>query len=396
MALEPKPTDAQPEPGGSPEGGAPPVAGAPLGPHPLERRGAAMDAIADARREMMEGETGVEIPKPEPVKAGGEADEQPEIKKPDDEKPADVSHETPPPVTEPGDKPPALQTGADDEKIEILVDGEKKLVTRAQLVSIAQKNFAADRRLEDANRLLKDARELAAPKDQPTSEPKPTPAPKADAAQGADIDWTDLAKKLQYEDPEQAGKALRDAVFANGGMTDRSGIDPDAIAQRVHDEIETKSAAARFEAEYADVIADPYLQSLVAMQVRGIAAAYRKDVEENGPKPRPPYYQVMKAAADSVLDWRYGKDRAGRPNAVQEPKPNDANPQTPKVRLSPDRQDAKRNSVQPPAARTNGAPRAAPGDQQPEDPDKLIERSRAGALAEMTRNRKPQVPAPAA
>lgn len=157
----------------------------------------------------------------------------------------------------------------------VKVDGEERTVTEDELIRSYQKNAAADRRLEEAARLLHEANEraaqLAAQIEQNTY---PVEQPEAPA------DLRDQVKSaltaIYGGDEDQAAEALTNLLTKN-----RGGDQPtpqvvlpsvDQLAAEVEARLEINAAFAKFKADYPDLIADPDLEMLTANKINRLVA----------------------------------------------------------------------------------------------------------------------------
>lgn len=125
--------------------------------------------------------------------------------------------------------------------VEIKVDGEIRKVEKEKIVDAGiralQKESTADKRLEEATRLLREVQTKYA-------------APQADSPSQWDDETVEYA--IQHGDEQQK-------AYAEQLKKERQAAIPDQIAARVMSQIEAKSAAEWFANEFKDIVEDPYL-----------------------------------------------------------------------------------------------------------------------------------------
>jgi hypothetical protein len=241
--------------------------------------------------EPVDPENIVEIPPEDDLQkpSGTEAEAQPEGEK----LPVEAPPAEPDKPAEPAAAPP---TPTEDEQIELIIDGQKVKKPKSELIEIgkkaAQKELAAEKRLEEATRIKREAEEYArsvrtaAPRT-PAQEPEGTPpTPPTDTA-GLDAAIREKRKALREamnygdeEDQEKAQVAYEDALaakFAVGRGTP-SAIDPDMVADRAIQRMAHKDIQKRFLAPvesggFKDLWEEPEYQAQIMQEVdRAIAS----------------------------------------------------------------------------------------------------------------------------
>lgn len=242
----------------------------------------AMDQIDAANTSKLEAELGLPLSSPTP-----------EI--PDDQIKQQL--EAPAPVA------PAPQL------VKVKVDGVEKEVPVEDLVRTYQKNSAADRRLEEATTLLREAQERAAqPVTAPVQELKPVDPP---ADLQAEVKET--LDKIYEGDPIAAAEALTNLLAKTRGGSQPTPapapveLDIDALTSRVQEQLKVDQAFETLKTDYPDLIADPTLETLTALKIQqAIASGTPRD-------------KAMLSAAEDVYK-SLGKTPAGR--QPEAPKPN--------------------------------------------------------------------------
>lgn len=152
--------------------------------------------------------------------------------------------------------PPAGAAPIED-LVTIKVDGVMQQVPREKIyeagLRAVQKESSADRRLEEATRLLREVEQRIAP--QPVQN---TPPPQA---------WDEeiIAYALAHGTEEQKAEAVRQI---RGGRQEMA--TPDQIANnveaRILDKVDFQSSAEWFQTNYKDIVSDPYLLQLASLQ----------------------------------------------------------------------------------------------------------------------------------
>ncbi len=245
-------------------------------PRPLSAREAAMEAIVSTRTASVENETGVSLsPKDEQI-VEQLADPEPE-------------------------KAPEVQ------KFKVKIDGAEQEVDADTLIRTFQKNSAADRRLEEATRLLREAEERAAHAAAAPEQPQDAGQTPVDLRKEA----ASIIEKMYDGDPDAAADALIHLVTkAKGGDQPTRApvaVDEGEITDRVLARMAVNAAFEQVKTDYPDIISDPDLEFLTAMKIdRAVAQGI-------------PRARAMLDAAGEVYRTM-GKEPAGR----QKPEPVNA------------------------------------------------------------------------
>lgn len=245
----------------------------------LSPREAAMEAIATSRIATIEEETGVSL--------AGQAEPEP------------VADELSQQLQDPEPTAPEVQ------KVKVKVDGVEQEVDVDTLVRTFQKNSAADRRLEEATRLLREAEERAA---QAEASPEQAPVVGQTPDDLRDEAAT-IIDKMYDGDKEAAAEALVHLLAkAKGGdqptQQAQAQVDEGEITDRVLARMAVNTAFETIKSDYPDIISDPDLEVLTAMKIdRAVSQGI-------------PRAQAMLDAAEEVYK-KLGKEPAGRQKAVQ-------------------------------------------------------------------------------
>lgn len=280
----------------------------------------------------------------------------------------------------------------------VIVDGEERQVTLAELQKSYQLEEAARSRLQQANEILDQAEAVRrnvtqAPVDQGQGQAPPAggqPAPVQPPT--SDFDGEDAASKLQYGSKEEAGIALRDAAAAIAATYQGSAqaLTPEQVEMRVLDRVEWNQAAARFGDEFKDIANDKtgWMQKLAAGRAEELFHYAVQTSIRTGRPARPNYWAIFRQAGEDVrnfIDEVRGSADEGDPK--NRPEPNRKQTAQTKVQLDPGRTEAKRNAIPSPSPRavqpaTAGAPPKPKSPEQVQrDGIKEILQSRAGRHA---------------
>ena len=189
----------------------------------------------------------------------------------------------------------------------VKIDGEERTVSDDELIRSYQKNQAADRRLEEAAQLLREANaraeQLAAQVQSQTQEPAPVSDDMRSEVKNA------LAV-IYGGDEDAAAEALTNLLVKTRGGDQPTPPQPqlsvDELAVAVQQRLDVDTAFAKIQSDYPDLIADSNLEMLTAMKINQLAATGI------------PRAQAMLSAADEIYA-SLGKQPAGR--QAPEPKP---------------------------------------------------------------------------
>ena len=206
---------------------------------PESPRMKAMAAIEESRRQALETELDGKI----------EADETPIDNAPETEPEIEAAPEI---IPEPA-------------KFRVKVDGVEMDVDQEELIRTYQKNAAADHRLEEAARILREA-QLAA-QTAAIQQPQPETMEQAtDLRQEA----ADVLAKMYDGDQDAAAEALVNLLNKKGG--DRptqpvQTVDESQLTQRVLEQIAINQAFEKVKTDYPEILNSPRLESLAVMEI---------------------------------------------------------------------------------------------------------------------------------
>ncbi len=185
----------------------------------------------------------------------------------------DTGEEDPEPTDQPKDEPKRAV-----EKVMLVVDGKLEEVSLAEAIKLAQIAKASDNRLEEAKRLLKEARGVRG--DDPENQPEPTAKkpqtqpdqskgrtdPEHQPAKGIDPDkLRQITERIQVGDADEGANAMAElvqeivtTVVPKSGPADTDKQVKRVLAQQRHAE-EFDAALEKFSKEYPDVVKDELL-----------------------------------------------------------------------------------------------------------------------------------------
>lgn len=329
----------------------------------------------------------------EPPEKGepGDRDDEPE---PEPE--PDAEAEEPKGAVEEPEQPPARQYfDGDPTKVFYKTTDENGNEIEVPLSDMAhsyQTREAGERRFAVATKTLEDAQQL---RDRLIRGEGAGPRPSAQDGSGGDaprdqrtakslddIKWGEVAKAMQYEDPENAGQTLRAAVEQIISMNGDPNATRDELETQIMNKLDWQNAVERFKSEYTDVVEDPVLKQVAGNFGNAIWAAAVQRNQEQG-TPLPSYWDVWNAAGQATKDWLV--KRTGDENGLNK-NPNDPSPDpAPEVAINPDRTERKRVAAQPPEPRTRQ--RRPERDQPALNSDQALAAARQSRIAGMQKVR---------
>lgn len=210
----------------------------------------ALAAIEEKNRLRIEAEMGIKLDDDTPV-------------------PDQVAEQLSDPAPEPEPAPEVRKVKVDGRELEVPID---------DLVATYQKNTAADRRLKEAAEILEQARQLAAQTQAAEPEPAPAATP-VETPEELKKQAAELLDKLYDGDKESASEALVNLLAKARGDSPstpapvQAVVDPDVLTSQVLERMALNAAFERVKTDYPDIIADPNLEMVAAMQINQRVAA---------------------------------------------------------------------------------------------------------------------------
>lgn len=186
---------------------------------------------------------------------------------------------------------------ADDSMlIKTKIDGEEGEATVAEMRAAYQKKGAAERRLEEATRLLNEARAAKPAPDTPVGVAPATQASDSPATPEGDEEGKAFLAALFDGDEEKALAGLKKMGI---GRSIAPTLDTSQLAAQltpaIKQQLVVDSALEKFAVDYADIVADPYLADLADRYL---------DAEVQGGKP---YTEALEEAGKKTRDWLSSK-----------------------------------------------------------------------------------------
>ena len=242
---------------------------------PESPRMKAMAAIEESRRQALETELDGKI----------EADETPIANAPEPEPEIEAAPEI---IPEPA-------------KFRVKVDGVEMDVDQEELIRTYQKNAAADHRLEEATRILREAQVAA--QTAVIQQPEPAiPEQDTNLRQEAAV----VLAKMYDGDQDAAAEALVNLLNKKGG--DRptqpvQAVDEGQLTQRVLEQIAINQAFDKVKTDYPEILSSPRLENIAVMEIDQRVA--------NG--------ELRSQAMLAVCDEIYKEFGKGRPQPEEKP-----------------------------------------------------------------------------
>jgi hypothetical protein len=169
-----------------------------------------------------------------------------------------------------------------DKLVRVKVDGVERDVPLTEVLSSWQKGAAADRRLEEATRLLREAQQAVVEKPAAPVEQQKTgkdQAPETESAQSAELEaLVDATLDALYGgDQSVAREALVKLVSQTRGGPAPTPVLPEIdygeVASRVQQLREVDTALEKIRTDYPDILSFPDLELLTAIKVDAAVAA---------------------------------------------------------------------------------------------------------------------------
>jgi len=203
----------------------------------------------------------------------------------------------PPPAVE----PTIIETTDDETPTEtmlLVVDGVEQEVDVAKVVDAGkramQKESSADYRLQEATRLLNEAKAM---------QPSTDAAPEATTEQPPSYDAAELAHAIQYGSSEQATAAI-EHLGMGANATQMQGMDQEKLAPLIQDTIAYNSAVEMLgknpeDGGFGDLWNDPTLRQLFVGKEKEVRARLAAENE-----PLPTYTEMYTGIGNELRKWR--------------------------------------------------------------------------------------------
>lgn len=264
---------------------------------PKSRRELAMEAIGVTREAAFEAESGIKLEKDttEPATSSAAAPEAGAAAAAGtDDEHLDTDSQL---AAQTGDTPKVIDK-PDGIMVRVKIDGEEQEVELSKVLGSYQKGSAADKRLEEATRLLKEAKETTQ-----AAATSPAAATTSQAAPPAGDELVEKAKKafslLYAGDEDAAAQAFAEMFGPGGGKQPTTAPSIAEITSAVTQQLAADGAFKTIEERYPAILADKDLETLAVSKARAHEAAGK------------PRHEAMLAAADDVYKL-IGKAPVGR------------------------------------------------------------------------------------
>ena len=326
----------------------------------------------------------------------------------------DATGAAPAPAAKAG-APQGQEPAAQPETRTLIIDGKPVEMSLDEIIRTAQKNLAADNRLEEAKLLLQEAKALRGtqPANQPTAaqtaQTQPDPSQASEAAnQPPKLDRAKLrntTERIQVGDADDGADAFAEAFEENNKLVLaqakaellqelKQAIRPEVNQTIVQEKAQTEidGAIQQFGRDNQDIIAQPLLTqaAMTAVQEEMIRAMVKSGVPEDqvrtycdtpqktglayghlrqAGRPLPPLNQVLDAGAKTIRAT-FGLKAPG-----SEPPPSQSQPARPAAPPGPTaaEQRLERKRAAPSQPRSAGVRGTVPPPQRPKTPAEVIE-----------------------
>ena len=233
-----------------------------------DARQEALQSILSARRSEIEQETGVTLgTAPEKTEKAVDADEV----KPEEQTKEEVSEQVELQTEEVKEVEEVKEEEKPPQKLKIKIDGEEEEITLDEAVRIVQKNRAADKRLAEASRLLKEAQEKSVTDD---AQKKATESAKEDEKRKEtlkDLNKKFVAAMLEGDEGKAADVNLEIQSLLIEGRPEPTpkepAVDVGQIASQVKQQLEVESALKKSKIDYPELYKDPDLEAVAAVKI---------------------------------------------------------------------------------------------------------------------------------
>lgn len=290
---------------------------------PLTNRQEMMKEISATRNKQFEEESGTKIEDLEPPETKEEAKKEEESQK--EEPKEEVKQEQKEEVKELEKEDPVKA-----KKYIGKIDGKEVEFNEDQVVQAGmrtlQKESAADKRLEEASRLFREAQEMVS---------KAAERPSTDGAKQelTDDDLTEVVKSIQYGSEDEAKTAIKSLI----GVAAKSGQSDQLTLNQVNEMLDFREARQWVETEYKDLLGDKYLKSVFLTREKELRSGgdnrpYREVYDEigkelrewrNGMNPTTKSREEIKEKKSTIVNLQSASGKVSEPKIEKEPSPSD-------------------------------------------------------------------------
>lgn len=189
---------------------------------------------------------------------------------------ASVSEEKPAKAVEPAQAVEPAPAAVEPELVTLKIDGEEIRVPKAEVeadggVAAAQIKRAMEKRLRAANDTLAQTRQALEIVNRLTQGQQPA-QPQAAQPQSIDDIIRNAIPQIQLGNAEEAAAALKNVLATVVNNVPR--VDPNAVTQYTFMKIQQTNAAEKFKSDHGDILANPMLARMAAIEEQARLNAY--------------------------------------------------------------------------------------------------------------------------
>lgn len=181
------------------------------------------------------------------------------------------------------------------QRVKVKLEGVEEEVEIKDLIAGYQKNSVASKRLNEATQKLREAEEVLAKAREQAAQTGESVAGESGAVDVA----KQVVESLLDGNTDEAAEML--AKLAGRGESSTPEVDAESVAQKVKQQLDRESALTKFEQDFGDIVADPYLTGLANERLKeqlNEKQAIGEPIDLNA---------ELSAAGEYVRDWLKSK-----------------------------------------------------------------------------------------
>lgn len=181
------------------------------------------------------------------------------------------------------------------QRVKVKLEGVEEEVEIKDLIAGYQKNSVASKRLNEATQKLREAEEVLAKAREQAAQTGESVAGEKGAVDVA----KQVVESLLDGNTDEAAEML--AKLAGRGESSTPEVDAESVAQKVKQQLDRESALTKFEQDFGDIVADPYLTGLANERLKeqlNEKHAIGEPIDLNA---------ELSAAGEYVRDWLKSK-----------------------------------------------------------------------------------------
>lgn len=181
------------------------------------------------------------------------------------------------------------------QRVKVKLEGVEEEVEIKDLIAGYQKNSVASKRLNEATQKLREAEEVLAKAREQAAQTGESVAGEKGAVDVA----KQVVESLLDGNTDEAAEML--AKLAGRGESSTPEVDAESVAQKVKQQLDRESALTKFEQDFGDIVADPYLTGLANERLKeqlNEKQAIGEPIDLNA---------ELSAAGEYVRDWLKSK-----------------------------------------------------------------------------------------